>query len=125
MDQEVRHQIQAGWNNWRSASEVLCAKKVLQRLKRAFHKKVSIFGSIFIVIDARQNVSRGSSTHHSSAQPRTIVRPAILYGTETAIVRKTEEKKMDVTEKRMSRWISGVEREDRIRDEYMRINKGS
>ncbi|XP_064110342.1 uncharacterized protein LOC135218125 [Macrobrachium nipponense] len=87
MDQEVRHRIQAGWNNWRSASGVLC-DKVSLILKGMFH--------------------------------RTVVRPAMLYGTETASMRKTEEKKMDVAEMRMLRWMLGVTMEDRIRNEYVR-----
>ena len=88
IDQEVRHRIQAGWNNWRSASGVLCDKKVPLRLKGKFH--------------------------------RTVVRPAMLYGTETASMKKAEEKKMDVAEMKMLRWMSGVTREDRIRNDYVR-----
>ena len=44
----------------------------------------------------------------------------MLYGTKTASVRKAEEKKLDVAEMRMLRWMSGVTREDRIRNEYIR-----
>ncbi|XP_064107526.1 uncharacterized protein LOC135216288 [Macrobrachium nipponense] len=82
MNQEVRHRIQAGWNNRRSASGVLCDKKVPLKLKGKFH--------------------------------RTVFRPAMLHGTLTASMRKTE-KKMDVAEMRMLRWMSGV-REDRTRN---------
>ena len=88
MDEEVRHRIQAGWNNWRSASGVLCDKRVPLKLKGKFHK--------------------------------TVIRPAMLYGTETASMKKTKEKRMDVAEMRMLRWTSGVTREDRIRNEYIR-----
>ncbi|MEL7196585.1 MAG: reverse transcriptase family protein, partial [Bacteroidota bacterium] len=88
MEHEVKHRIQAGWNNWRAASGVLCDRKVPLKLKGKFH--------------------------------RTVVRPAMIYGTETASLRKTEEKKMDVAEMRMLRWMSGVTREDRIRNEYIR-----
>ena len=69
MEEEVKHQIQAGWNNWRAASGVLCDKRVPLKLKGKFHK--------------------------------TVVRTAMLYGTERASMRKTEEKKMDVAESRM------------------------
>ena len=86
MEEEVKHRIQAGWNNWRSASGVLCDKKVPLRLKGKFHK--------------------------------TVIRPAMLYGTETTSMKKTEEKRMDVAEMRMLRWMSGVTREDEIRNEY-------
>ena len=88
MEEEVKHRIQAGWKNWRSASGVLCDKKVPLRLKGKFH--------------------------------RTVIRPAMLYGTETASMKKTEEKRMDVAEMRMLRWMSGVTREDKIRNEYIR-----
>ncbi|XP_064097852.1 uncharacterized protein LOC135209133 [Macrobrachium nipponense] len=86
MDQEVRHRIQAGWNNWRSASGVLCDKRVLLKFKGKFH--------------------------------RTVARPAMLYGTETTSMRKTE--KMDVAEMRMLRWMLGVTKEGEIRNEYIR-----
>ena len=88
MDEEVRHRIQAGWNNWRPTSGVLCDEGVPLKLKGKFHE--------------------------------TVIRPAMLYGTETASMKKTEEKKMDVAEMRMLRWTFGVMREDRIRDEYTR-----
>ncbi|XP_068207502.1 uncharacterized protein [Palaemon carinicauda] len=35
-------------------------------------------------------------------------------------MRKTEEKKMDVAKMRMLRWMSGVTREDRIRNDYIK-----
>ena len=44
----------------------------------------------------------------------------MIYGTETASMRKIDEKKMDVAEMRMLRWMSGVTRMDRIRNEYIR-----
>ena len=88
VEEEVKHRIQAGWNNWRAASGVLSDKRVPLKLKGKFHK--------------------------------TVVRPAMLYGTETASMRKVEEKKMDVAEMRMLRWMSGVTREDRVRNDYIR-----
>ena len=33
VDSEVNRRIQAGWNNWRKMSSILCNKKVLNRVK--------------------------------------------------------------------------------------------
>ena len=51
---------------------------------------------------------------------RTVVRPAMLYGTETASMRKMDEKKLDVAEMRMLRWMCGMTKEDKIRNEHIR-----
>ncbi|XP_068231838.1 uncharacterized protein [Palaemon carinicauda] len=51
---------------------------------------------------------------------RTVVRPAMIYGAETWAINKTEEKKLDVAEMRMLRWMCGVTRRDVIRNEIIR-----
>ena len=51
---------------------------------------------------------------------KAVVRPAMAYGLEAAPLNKSEEKKMDVAEMRMLRWMVGVTRRDRIRNEYIR-----
>ena len=48
------------------------------------------------------------------------VRPAMMYGAETWAVKKAQEKKWDVVEMRMLRWISGVSKLDRISKEIIR-----
>ena len=48
---------------------------------------------------------------------KTDVRPAMMYGAETWAVKKAQEKKLDVAEMRMLRWMSGVTKLDRIRNE--------
>ena len=50
----------------------------------------------------------------------TVVRPAMMYGAETWAVKKAHEKKLDVAEMRMSRWMSGVTNMDRIRNDRIR-----
>ena len=51
---------------------------------------------------------------------KTVVRPAMMYGAETWAVKKTQEKKLDVAEMRMLRWMSGVTKLYRIRNEIIR-----
>ena len=51
---------------------------------------------------------------------KTDVRPEMMYGAETCSVKKAQEKKMDVAEMMMFRWISGVTKLDRIRNERIR-----
>ena len=50
---------------------------------------------------------------------KTVVRPAMMYGAETLAVKEAQEKKLDVAEMRMLRWMSGVTKLDRIRNERM------
>ena len=51
---------------------------------------------------------------------KTVVRPAMMYGAETWAVKKAQEKKLDVAEMGMLRWMSGVTKLDRIRNERIR-----
>ena len=44
----------------------------------------------------------------------------MTYSLEAAPMKKSEEKKMDVAEMKMLRWMVGVTRRDRIRNEYIR-----
>ena len=44
----------------------------------------------------------------------------MMYGAETWAVKKAQEKKLDVAEMRMLRWMSGVSKLDRIRNERIR-----
>ena len=51
---------------------------------------------------------------------KTVVRPAMMYAAETWAVKKAQEKKLDVAEMRMLRWMSGVTKLDRIRNGRIR-----
>ena len=51
---------------------------------------------------------------------RTVVRPAMVYGADTWAVKKAQETKLDEAEMRMLRWMSGVTKLDRFRNERIR-----
>ena len=51
---------------------------------------------------------------------KTVIRPAMLYGTETWATTKRREKRIEVTEMRMLRWMCGVTSTDKIRSEHIR-----
>ncbi|XP_050444261.1 uncharacterized protein LOC126847894 [Adelges cooleyi] len=53
-----------------------------------------------------------------------VVRPAMLYGSECWAVDKKAEQRMSVAETRMLRWMSAVTGEDRIRKESIRGSLG-
>ena len=51
---------------------------------------------------------------------RTVVRPALMYGAETWVLKKAQENKLEVAENRMLRWMCGVTKLDKIRNERIR-----
>ena len=51
---------------------------------------------------------------------KNVVRPTMLYGTETVAVKERQVGKMEVAELKMVRWALGVTRKDKIRNEYVR-----
>ena len=73
------------------------------------------------------NYSRAWRTYHYATLQvscqgevyKTVVRLAMMYGAETWAVKKTQQKKLDMAEMRMLRWMSGVTKLDRIRNARM------
>ena len=51
---------------------------------------------------------------------RTVVRPALMYRAETRALKKAQERKLEVAEMRMLRWMCGVTRLDKTRNERIR-----
>ena len=51
---------------------------------------------------------------------KTVVRPAVLYGAETWATTRGQEARLEVNEMRMLRWMCGVTRRDKIRNEHIR-----
>jgi hypothetical protein len=49
-----------------------------------------------------------------------IIRPVVLYESECWATKMRDDRRLHVTEMRMLRWMSGVTRMDRIRNEYIR-----
>ena len=45
---------------------------------------------------------------------REVVRPTVMYGLEAAPLKKIDEKKIDMAEMKMLRWMVGVTKRDRI-----------
>ena len=60
-----------------------------------------------IIADRRVGIKQKGKVH------KTVVRPAMMYGAEMWAIKKTQEKKLDVAEMRMLRWMCGVTRRDK------------
>ena len=51
---------------------------------------------------------------------KSVVRPALLYSSKTWPMKRAQEKRMEVAEMKMLRWMCGVTRLDRIKNDYIR-----
>ena len=51
---------------------------------------------------------------------KSVVKPAILYGMETAAVMERQEGKLEVAELKTVRWALGVTTKDKIKKKYVR-----
>ena len=92
-----------------------CAKEVKKRIQAGWSSWRNTTG---ILCDKRVPVKVKGKLY------KTMVRPAMLYGLETAALTCSLERKMQVAEMRMLRWSLGVTRRDRIRNEGIRGSIG-
>ena len=51
---------------------------------------------------------------------QSVIRPAMLYGTETVAMTEKQVGKMEMAELKMLRWALGVTKKDKIKNEYVR-----
>ena len=67
-----------------------------------------------VLCDRKMNVKLKGKVY------KTVVRPAMMYGAETWPLKKTQERKLEVEEMKMLRWMCGVTKMDKIRNERIR-----
>ena len=67
-----------------------------------------------VLCDKRVNVKAKGKIY------KTVVRPAMMYSAETWASKKAQEKRLDVEEMRMLRWMCGVTKLDKIKNERIR-----
>ena len=51
---------------------------------------------------------------------KTVIRPAMLHAAETWATKETEEKRLEVQEMRMLRWMNKITRRDKVENRYVR-----
>ena len=54
---------------------------------------------------------------------RTVTRPLLVHGVDTLVLKKAQQKKVDVAEIRMLQWMCGVTKLDRTRNEQIVENE--
>ena len=85
-------------------------KEINHRIQCGWHNWRKVSG---VICDKRVPIKLKGKVHKS------VVRPAMTYGLETAPMKKTDENKLGVSEMKMLRWMSGVTRRDKVKNEYI------
>ena len=55
---------------------------------------------------------------------KTVIRHVLMYGSENWAVRKAEKISLKITEMKMLRWVMGIKRIEKIRNEHIRAMVG-
>ncbi len=92
-----------------------CETDVKCRIKAAWCKWKELSG---VVCDKRMPIWLKGKVY------KTMIRPVLMYGSETWALRRKEEQLIQRTEMRMLRWITGVTLKDKIRSEDIRLKTG-
>ena len=61
----------------------------------------------------------------AAAGYKTVIRHVLMYGSETLALRKAEENLLERTEMRMLRWMMGIKRIEKIRNENVEMDDGN
>ena len=86
-------------------------EEISQRIKSAWYNWKKTSG---VLCDKRISARLKGKVYKS------VVRPALLYSSETWPMKRAQEKRMEVSEMRMLRWMCGVTRRDKIKNDYIR-----
>ena len=84
-----------------------CSKSVRARIGKAWQKWREVTG---IICDKRMSLKTKASIYKS------VIRPVLLYGTESAALRREEERRLEVTEMRMLRNICRISLQEHRRN---------
>ena len=86
-------------------------EEISQRIKSAWYNWKKISG---VLCDNKISARLKGKVYKS------VVRPALLYSSETWPMKRTQERRMEVAEMKMLRWMCGVTRRDKIKNNYIR-----
>ena len=92
-----------------------CEQEVRQRIKAGWAKWRQVSG---VILDKKVPMKLRTKVY------KTVIRPVLLYGSETWAMRRKEEGALERTEMRMLRWILGISLLERIESEDIRKRAG-
>ncbi|XP_063610714.1 uncharacterized protein LOC134784544 [Penaeus indicus] len=85
--------------------------EINHRIKSVWNNWKNVSG---VLCDKKMSARVKANVH------KTVVRPAMIYGAEAWLIKESQKKKLDVAEMKMLRWMCGVTKLDKIRNERIR-----